>query len=634
MKNIIINIIKILSLTLIIQACKAESLANLKQLPLIADGLYPITTDKGTFWLSTSEKRHLQLLDSNFEELEQADIRAENLVLSSEADKTAVLLQDKRDNSIHTILIDHEQPSLSNKFRESVPKTGFEAACIYLRENTLDRFDLDFNGIAHHYRYPNVRQMKRFSIRQMAVGPNPKSCIINPTLDAIYVAEENVGVWRYALDEESEPNRELVYLSDNASIEHLSLITPQLLAMSGPDDNTLTLFDPVTESVRATLSFPVSQLSSPDFVYAYAENDQINVLARQDEENTILASTLKIEPLELQHNEPADSEVTTVFAFGQTEPVPDFGDAADDPAIWINTSAPEHSRIIGTNKQRGIETYDLNGKKLQTLDIGKVNNVDVRSLSSVSETFPYTAIVTASNRSTQSISVMGIHSKTLTLDVFKDIPTQLDDVYGLCMFNYHNQMGVVINDTSGQFEIHRFTSFEPLQTERIKVFSTQSQPEGCVVNDSTGQLFYGEEEVGIWLRQLDNVEKPLSIFKLTPPVEADIEGMGLYHVGETSYLLVSSQGNNQFAIFDAAPPYTLLGTFAIRANSALAIDGVSETDGLAVTSSQLGNKYEKGLLVVQDGHNVMPQRQQNFKLVDGKFVADLIAQWERENRQH
>ena len=64
----------------------------------------------------------------------------------------------------------------------------------------------------------------------------------------------------------------------------------------------------------------------------------------------------------------------TVTAFAQTEPVPDFDDAADDPYVMV-TAAGEVI-IAGTNKRRGVELYDLQGRKLAALDSGRVNNVD------------------------------------------------------------------------------------------------------------------------------------------------------------------------------------------------------------------------------------------------------------------
>ena len=89
---------------------------------------------------------------------------------------------------------------------------------------------------------------------------------------------------------------------------------------------------------------------------------------------------------------------------------------------------------------------------------------------------------------------------------------------------------------------------------------------------------------------------------------ADVEGLAIYQgrAGGPSYLVVSSQGNDSFLVLDAKPPYALRGGFRIGINAALGIDGVSETDGIEVTSADLGGIYAQGLMVVQDGHKRLP----------------------------
>jgi 3-phytase len=61
----------------------------------------------------------------------------------------------------------------------------------------------------------------------------------------------------------------------------------------------------------------------------------------------------------------------------------------------------------------------------------------------------------------------------------------------------------------------------------------------------------------------------------------------------------------------------------ISANHAAGIDGVSETDGLAVTQRPLPG-YPRGILVVQDGRNRAPAEPQNFKIVDWRAIEALL----------
>ena len=46
-----------------------------------------------------------------------------------------------------------------------------------------------------------------------------------------------------------------------------------------------------------------------------------------------------------------DVPVLQVAATAETEPVPNSGDAADDPTIWVHPIDPAQSTIIGTDKK-------------------------------------------------------------------------------------------------------------------------------------------------------------------------------------------------------------------------------------------------------------------------------------------
>src|SRR5262245_173261 len=74
----------------------------------------------------------------------------------------------------------------------------------------------------------------------------------------------------------------------------------------------------------------------------------------------------------------AAASLETVTATVETDPVPNGGDAADDPAIWVNPADPAQSVIIGTDKRGGLAVYNLSGKQIQYLSDGLMDNVDLR----------------------------------------------------------------------------------------------------------------------------------------------------------------------------------------------------------------------------------------------------------------
>jgi 3-phytase len=51
---------------------------------------------------------------------------------------------------------------------------------------------------------------------------------------------------------------------------------------------------------------------------------------------------------------------------------------------------------------------------------------------------------------------------------------------------------------------------------------------------------------------------------------------------------------------------------------------VSETDGLDVSSANLGGAYGQGIFIAQDGRNITPAETQNFKFVSWTKIAAAL----------
>ena len=81
------------------------------------------------------------------------------------------------------------------------------------------------------------------------------------------------------------------------------------------------------------------------------------------------------------------------------------------------------------------------------------------------------------------------------------------------------------------------------------------------------------------------------------------------------YLVVSSQGNNSYALFDRRSPHQYRGSVAIGHNSAKGIDGTSDTDGIAVTSAHLGERFPpRASWSRRTAAITAPRAPQNFKI--------------------
>ena len=231
-------------------------------------------------------------------------------------------------------------------------------------------------------------------------------------------------------------------------------------------------------------------------------------------------------------------------------------------------------------------------------------------------------------------------------DVFQDAHTQLD--LGVKFFvNDQWQLYFDANNLSdepyyayfgerrynAQYETYgRTFAFGVLHPDyratEARRWRTETQPEGCVADDDAGVLYIGEEGYGVWTLPADPGE-PAELAPFAAIADgglvADVERLALYQPGNAeldakpSYLVVSSQGDDSYAVYDTQTR-ARLGSFRVGGHPQ--IDETSNTDGIAVTSSPLPG-FPDGLLVVQDGDN--PGGNQNFKLVSWSEVGRTLG---------
>jgi len=174
------------------------------------------------------------------------------------------------------------------------------------------------------------------------------------------------------------------------------------------------------------------------------------------------------------------------------------------------------------------------------------------------------------------------------------------------------------------------SSADPLsvQANLVREFAVSSQPEGCVADDAQQRLFVGVENEGIYAYPASHTAPatPTTVMEIDNSIlAADVEGMSLYISGNGGYLVVSSQGNFSYAVFDRLPPFEYRGSFMVADRTDGTVDGSQETDGLAVNSTALGSRFGQGLLVVQDGFNTLPEDTQDFKYISWSDVARALG---------
>ena len=325
--------------------------------------------------------------------------------------------------------------------------------------------------------------------------------------------------------------------------------------------------------------------------------------------------------------------VVAVTALYETAPVVSHGDAADDPAIWANPTDPANSLVVATDKKSGLYLYDMQGRVIQHLPDGKMNNVDLRSGFMLGG--EEIVLVTASDRTHKSVAIYRLDTEARRLiDISDGVQDSgLDDPYGQCMYRSPRtgKTYVFINTGSGQTRQWELVDAGNgrVRAQLVREFAFASQAEGCVADDATGILYGNEEDVGLWRigAEPDAGTELVSIQRVdqNPAIKDDMEGIGLYDLGNgRGYLISSSQGNNTYAVYRREGDNAYLGSFAVIANGARGIDGISETDGLEVSSANLGPGFEHGAMIAQDGRNVLPGELQNYKYVPWESIARAL----------
>ena len=600
------------------QSAEPESSLILRAFPVTGESLKPVVTNTLKGYLVTSEAEGLiwvspeGLQISQFtDHIAQADWRqlpgSDNLI--------AIAAIDQNTSALHLVTLDTATGEFNLKASVSSDTADRETLCLSRQDDTLHLFSSDARGLMSHYLLSTGQNWQLTPIRQMMVGPDLSSCAVTDESNKLLIAEEGTGIWHYSGNAEGENARTLDYFSAGPELESVAALTDGRYFVVATDQPL------IYERGQRNRQWPLPAERELKSISAAVAGDTLYLGAFDEASGELLASSLNNTVTATS----APDRVYTLSADVQTTPVNRYGDAADDPAIWVNRANPAASLVLGTDKKYGLNVYSLTGEQLQSLPTGRVNNVDVRY--QIDTPTGTQDIAVASNRSSQTLSVYYI-SVTGLVTHAAELPTTLSDVYGLCSGIIDGQLHTFINDTDGRYQQYAvtFTANGPA-AELVSEFSLPSQPEGCVVDDANRMLYMGEEAAGIWQKSLSQpLSAPGLIASVGGEVEADVEGMGIYTLDNQRYLVASSQGNSRFAVYALDDGNRLLGSFRVGINGAKQIDGVSETDGLEVTSTPLGPQFPDGLMVVQDGRNVMPTAPQNFKLISGSKLAEFIRQ--------
>ena len=576
---------------------------------------------------------------------------------------TLIVSTDVTDNSLRFFAM--EGGALSEVGARSVP-LGFAVEGVCFLRNAADgglyviavgdggEFDQQLVFVNDQGRVDS-RQSRRLGM------PSPaEHCVADDATGQVYVSEQAVGIWRFNGDPETDATPVLIDAPRLGRIsEEVGGVAlydggagARYLIASDASGGRLYAYDRDADDAwvgAARIASPSGeQVGEPGGLFATGAAMGPGLpaggllAADEDAESGAdykLVSIAELAgPLTLRAGAPRGSAtsapVPTVVATFETVPVLSHGDAADDPAIWANPADPSASLVVATDKKSGLYLYDMQGRVVQHLPDGKMNNVDLRT-GFILGGEPI-VLVAASDRTHKSIALYRLDTVNRRLvDIADGLqPTGQGDPYGLCLYRSprSGKTFVFINDSNGekrQWELIDAGNGR-VRAERVRDFAFGSQAEGCVADDDTGVLFVNEEDVGLWRlnAEPDGGIAMIAVDRVdaNPAIRDDMEGIGLYDLGGgRGYLVASSQGNNTYAVYRREGDQAYLGSFAVVADARSGIDGVSETDGLEISSGNLGPGFEHGAMIAQDGRNVLPGELQNYKYVPWTSIARALG---------
>jgi 3-phytase len=278
----------------------------------------------------------------------------------------------------------------------------------------------------------------------------------------------------------------------------------------------------------------------------------------------------------------------------------------DDLCFWTDPKDPTRCRVIVSDKKANLVfVYSLDGKLTQSVEVPKPGNIDIRH--GVALGGQVTDIVAVNVRAdgwkVRLFAVDPASQQLVPIDA-GGISTQPN--YGSCLASDMQKKKfwyISTSESSGviQYEITRSLDGSLLcnQAKRWDL----GKCEGVVADDDAGKFYVAVEQEGIWQFELDPTlnDPPQMIIPLGKNgLAGDLEGLTLAKLeGDRRVLIVSSQAQNQFFIFDRESPWSYRGKFEI--------EGVTQTDGIDLFQSQAIAAYPDGIFgchTSQSGHPI------------------------------
>jgi 3-phytase len=268
----------------------------------------------------------------------------------------------------------------------------------------------------------------------------------------------------------------------------------------------------------------------------------------------------------------------------------------DDMCVWVNRRDPALSTVITSDKAaNAIFVYDLDGNVLQRIPAPKPGNIDIRQGVKLNDD-PEDLVVVNQRKDGFRLLAFRVDPASRKLDPLGGNPLVTGPNYGGCLYHSRKtgRLYFVCTSDRGTVEQHELSVNGAGEIQNQKVRSWQlGKCEGAVADDETGNLFIAEESRGVWklgAEPDDATPGELIIRVGEHGLRGDVEGLAIARESRGGgVLLVSDQGGNHFLAYALDAPHGFLAE--------ITVEGAQDSDGIEVTTANLGPKFPHGLFV-------------------------------------
>lgn len=205
--------------------------------------------------LGTNKQRSLNVYDAKGVLMARADnLGAPNNVDTREyKDQWVVIASDKDGGEVEAFSLNPATGALTALQGAPYPaqtEDELYGLCLYRRGDALFVFTTDKSGLIVQYRFDAFTRLTK--VRTLRVATQPEACVVDDSNAAVFVGEEDVGIWRFDADPKGpingtliagvRPAGELVADIEGLAVYEGSTPDQGYLIASSQGDNTYAVF--------------------------------------------------------------------------------------------------------------------------------------------------------------------------------------------------------------------------------------------------------------------------------------------------------------------------------------------------------------------------------------------------------